>query len=107
MLLVFAGATTGVAKGLGFTSGAVCSYIGNKNYTFKVSRQTFRRGTAFALLYIGSLLINISVNEVVIMAMYNEYDSSKVVALSAAFLVATAMSMTMNFLGLKFVVFRH
>ena len=41
------------------------------------------------------------------MALYNEYDSSKVVALSAAFLVATAMSMTMNFLGLKFVVFRH
>lgn len=91
----------GPAKTVGFLAGTVFAYFANRAFTF--GGHTHRRGTAwrFALLYACTLGANVGVNGWVLGMLGN--DAWRV---QAAFLVATAVSTCMNFLGMKLFVFR-
>ena len=89
------------AKGISFFVGTTFAYIANRFWTFEdketVSSSIFR----FISLYSATLFVNVYVNSVTLKMLdfyfYVEY---------AAFIVATACSAGLNFLGMKFYVFR-
>jgi putative flippase GtrA len=91
----------GIAKAAGFLAGTVFAYFANRAFTF--GGRTHRRGTAwrFALLYACTLGANVGINGWVL-GMLDDYAWR----VQAAFLVATAVSTCMNFLGMKLFVFR-
>ncbi|NBV42123.1 GtrA family protein [bacterium] len=84
-----------VAKSMGFILGTAISYLGNRMWTFKVkgsSAQVFR----FLVLYSFSMSANVGVNHLSLWATHH---------LLFSFLVATGLSMVINFIGQKFWVF--
>ncbi len=99
-LLMAAGMAVAPAKALGFLTGAAFAYIANRDWTFRA------QGSAavllrFTLLYLFSLGGNVAVNEVAL-AILPIGENARV----AAFFLATLVSATINFLGMKFLVFR-
>ena len=89
------------AKGLGFIAGTIFAYFANRFWTF--GGRLFQKGSAwrFALLYAITLSVNIGLNA---LALKTFIDLTGAVQL--AFLIATAVSATMNFIGMKKFVFK-
>lgn len=89
------------SKAVGFLAGTLFAYFANKVWTF--GQQTHTPGSAwrFALLYSVTLGANILVNAcgLVILA-------DLPFAMQGAFLAATGVSAALNFLGMKFIVFK-
>ena len=97
-----------IAKGLGFISGTIFAYFANRFWTFK--KKVARSGSVgrFAIVYIIGLSANILVNYLSILILNhftNLIDYQQVLFL--AFLLATGISATLNFLGMKFFVFTN
>ena len=88
------------AKGIGFVTGTIFAYLANRHWTFS-PEGGLARMAVFALLYLSTLAINVGANAAIIWAL-----GGGRVSLGAAFLVATGLSATLNFLGMKFLVFR-
>ena len=86
-----------LAKALSFICGTIVAFIANKYFTFKKYKKRNKEVWQFALLYIATLTINVAINRLVL-------DISQIIFLG--FLVATACSATLNFLGQKFWVFK-
>jgi putative flippase GtrA len=99
-LLLATGLVVGLAKTAGFIAGTVFAYFANKKWTFGVQRTGVDaiEAARFAAVYAVSLAANVTTNGVVL-----HFLPSIVLA----FLVATGVSATMNFLGMKFLVFRE
>ena len=97
-----------IAKGFSFISGTLFAYFANRFWTFQ--QQTTGPGSVlrFIVVYILGLVANIAVNYLCI-----EWFSSPAIALDytlfIAFIIATGVSATLNFIGMKFFVFtdRH
>lgn len=89
-----------VAKATSFVIATAVAYLLNKAWTFRHPGGV-RQAWSFAALYAGTLVVNVSVNAVALAALRDA--SWRIVA---AFLVAQATSTTLNFLGMRFVVFR-
>ncbi|WP_153098978.1 GtrA family protein [Paraburkholderia hayleyella] len=89
------------AKGIGFLTGTAFAYFANRLWTF--GHKTHVPGTAwrFMLLYAATLAANVGVNAAVL-----HLAVSFTFALQLAFLVATGVSAVLNFLGMKWFVFR-
>lgn len=89
-----------LAKAAGFVAGTAFAYLANRFWTFQA---TARRGALrdFLLLYLATLAVNVAVNAVVIAWLGKSRP-----ALAAAFVAATGVSATLNFLGLRYRVFR-
>jgi len=93
-----------IAKGIGFISGTLFAYFANRFWTFQ--QQTTGSGSVlrFIMVYILGLVANIAVNYLCI-----EWFSSPTIALDytlfIAFIIATGVSATLNFMGMKFFVF--
>ena len=100
-ILIYMGFDTFLSKGVSFSVGTVFAYFANRNYTFKSSENRLIGFAVFTLLYTSTLLINIFTNEFVL-NLTSLIDSS----LMLAFLCATSLSATINFLGMKYIVFR-
>ena len=98
-LLLLTGLVVGLAKTAGFIAGTVFAYFANKRWTFGVQRAGVDAGEAarFAAVYAVSLAANVTANGVVL----HFFPS-----ILLAFLAATGVSAAMNFLGMKFLVFR-
>ena len=89
------------AKGLGFCAGTSFAYLANRFWTFGDKANVFDSIYRFIPLYFFTLVTNISVNLVVLETLnYFLYIEH------VAFIVATACSAVLNFLGMKFYVFR-
>ncbi len=88
------------AKGVGFVTGTIFSYLANRHWTFSAAGG-LARIARFALLYLSTLVVNVGVNAAIVWAL-----GEGRLALAAAFLVATGLSATLNFLGMKYLVFR-
>lgn len=88
------------AKTIGFLTGTVFAYAANRMWTF---RHTRSGGSIprFVLLYACTLGINVSINSAVL---YLAGHSQA--AIGAAFILATGCSAVLNFLGMKFFVFK-
>ena len=89
-----------LSKGVSFTIGALFAYFINRSYTFQTSNRGMLRFIFFATLYVLTLTVNVVINEV-ILNLLNNFNY----ALFIAFLIATTISATLNFIGMKYFVF--
>ena len=99
-LLLWPGVPVDPAKAVSFITGAVFAYLANRAYTFRAthSAATFLR---FWLVYLTNLVINVAVNAGVLWVLRGVPGR-----IILAFGVATALSALLNFLGMKYFVFR-
>ena len=86
-----------LAKALSFICGTIVAFLANKYFTFKKYEKRNKEIWQFILLYLSTLTINVVINRIVL-------DLSQILFLG--FLVATACSAILNFLGQKFWVFK-
>jgi len=105
MLVYFACVQLGInldlSKGIGFIAGTIFAYFANKLWTFSVSGG-YKQFISFLALYTMTFGVNVGVN----WAILNLLNVSKIIYIGA-FLVATASSAMLNFIGMKFLVFKH
>lgn len=99
LTLLQAGAELNVAKATSFLFGALAAFFGNRFFTFR-RRAGVAGAAAFVALYLASLGVNVLVNAGAL-AMTGDWPWRTHVA----FGLATLVSATTNFLGMKFVVF--
>jgi len=89
------------AKALGFIVGTLFSYFANRFFTFGHKSHMPGSVRRFALLYVATLGVNVLINSLALKVLGNI-----VVAFQLAFLIATGVSSCLNFLGMKFLVFK-
>lgn len=89
------------AKSLSFLLGTVYAYQFNRVWTFKAGSASLPQALKFGLVYGTNLGINVGTNA----AMLSLLPLVLPWRLNMAFLVATATSATLNFLGMKWLVF--
>lgn len=101
LLAEFEFITTGVAKGTAFLIGTVFAYFANRIWTF--NNLAFKSGSAlrFAVLYSTTLTANVVINSQIL-----KIFAATSMAVYIAFLGATAVSCSLNYLGMKFFVFK-
>ena len=100
--LIFLDTPTAIAKGVGFISGTIFAYFANKLWTFDRAKGGRNVFALFIGLYVSTLTINVGVNSGVI-AMLGQEE----IPLILAFLTATGISATLNFVGMRMIVFRN
>lgn len=99
-VLAWLGLDVHLAKAIGFVTGTVFAYFANRIFTFEAQGGTsaFAR---FVALYVTTLACNVTANAAALAALpRNQF------AVLVAFLLATALSAMLNFVGMKFLVFR-
>jgi putative flippase GtrA len=91
-----------LAKGVSFITGTVFAYIVNRVWTF--GHKTPAEGSIwrFALLYAATLAINVSLNALLLTMLLGI-----TFVMQLAFIVATGVSAALNFVGMKWFVFRE
>lgn len=99
-LLLFADVPVSPAKAAGFVTGTVFAYFANRLWTF-ATHGGLGRIIGFMVVYGISLGVNVSLNNGALALLGYEQ-----LAVVLAFLVATAVSASLNFLGMKFLVFK-
>ena len=92
------------AKTISFFSGTIVAYLYNKYITFGHHEKSFSEITKFLILYSLSMVCNVTINHIGILIL----DKLVVVkiAVFCAFILATLVSMAINFMGQKFWVFK-
>ena len=91
----------GPAKAVGFISGTVFSYFANRFWTFGYTKHGWASIWRFGLLYALTLFGNVMANSTILSLLTGVPHGIKI-----AFVFATFLSAALNFLGMKFFVFR-
>lgn len=102
-LLLMLGLDVTVSKTVSFLAGAVFAFFANRTFTFRAAggaSALFK----FALVYLTSLLVNVTVNGVALAALKGLLPMAA--GLLIAWFIATGTSAAVNFFGMKFYVFR-
>lgn len=97
--LLVIGIAVAPSKGIGFISGAVFAYFANRSFTFRRAGDQARNIIAFAAVYLTSLFMNVIVNSMIVENLSTE------LRFALGFVIATTFSATINFIGMKFLVF--
>jgi len=100
--LVNLGYNTHLSKGVSFSAGAIFAYFANSGYTFQGSKKRISNFFIFCWLYLSTLVINIVTNEMILESM----DRTNI-SFVFAFIIATMLSTVLNFIGMKYYVFRE
>ena len=100
--LLFFGAPTAPGKLFGAISGIFFSYLGNRFFAFKGAPKFKGQIFGFSALYGFTLVANVTVNEVVLSLLGEGFK----LRIAIAFVAATGVAATLNFMGLKFFVFK-
>ena len=89
------------SKAVSFMLGTVFAYLANRSWTF--GRKVHASGSSFRfiMLYSVTLGANVFVNGLVL-----ELFSGYVLVIDGAFLIATVVSAILNFIGMKWFVFK-
>ena len=90
-----------VAKATGFVAGATFAFFINKTWTFSLRQVSSHAPLVFSLVYVTSLIVNVAVNQG-LFVYFSALSNPEVYS----FVLATALSASLNFLGLRFLVFR-
>lgn len=90
-----------IAKLTGFLTGTIFAYFGNRFWTF--SQRSRAKGSAwrFATLYAFTLGANVLTNAISLKLL-----ADMTLAFQVAFVLATGVSASLNFLGLRLFVFK-
>ena len=100
-ILIHLGFDTFFAKGSSFLIGTIYAYFANLKFTFRVtSNTTKKRFILFVSLYISTFFINIFINETVL-----DLTGRIGISYAIAFICATFISASINFIGMKYLVF--
>jgi putative flippase GtrA len=91
-----------IAKATGFLIGSLFAYFANRFYTFGRQSHTPGSGRRFSTLYVITLSTNVLINTLMLRLL-----ADVTVAVQLAFLLATGASACLNFLGMKFFVFKQ
>jgi putative flippase GtrA len=89
--------TIDIAKGISFILGSVVAFFMNKIWTFNHNSTTATAAIRFTTLYSVTFFANVLVNHVALLLLFN--------ISVVAFLLATATSTILNYLGMKYWVF--
>ena len=93
-----------IAKGFSFIGGTIFAYFANRFWTFNQQATGTGSVLRFVMVYILGLVANIAINYLCI-----EWFSSPALAMEytllIAFILATGISASLNFIGMKFFVF--
>jgi len=89
------------AKGTGFLLGTIFAYCANRFWTFGHQKHQNSSIWRFMLLYVATLGTNVVINRIVL-----EWIGNATFHIQVAFLAATAVSACLNFIGMKWFVFR-
>lgn len=96
-----------IAKAMSFVCGMGVTYTFNKYWTWKQTDRSKKRVVKFGILYGCSLLINVSINSLVLYILMNyEFFVNFPFKYLIAFVAATGVSTCVNFIGQKFWVFK-
>jgi putative flippase GtrA len=93
---------TSQAKSIGYICGALYSYQFNRTWTFKAEKTSFRQILGFTILYTANMAINVWVNtkSLSLLPLFLQWR------MNLAFIIATGVSATINFMGMKLLVFQ-
>ena len=100
LILIFYNFEIFFSKGVSFILGSLFAFFANRSFTFKNSRKGFDMFFLFFILYLLTLVANVWTNEIVL-DQINQTNYS----LIASFIIATIFSASLNFLGMKYIVF--
>lgn len=100
VVLVYVDFDTSVSKGISFSIGTVFAYFANRNFTFRSHIASLYGFIIFILLYLSTLGVNVVINEIIL-----DYTSRTGLYFTIAFLLSTLSSATLNFIGMKYIVF--
>ena len=95
-----------LAKACSFVCGSVVTYNLNKFWTWKMSDRSNKRFAKFFVLYLISLLINVSSNSGALYVLKTGSFSNLPYKYLIAFIFATGTSALFNFFGQKWWVFK-
>ena len=90
-----------IAKAISFLVGTVLAYFANRFWTFAHNTHSLGTARRFALLYATTLGANVVVNALALALLTDSVD-----AIQMGFLLATGVSASLNFLGMKLLVFK-
>jgi putative flippase GtrA len=90
-----------LAKSLGFVTGTFFAFVANKYWTFSDRKPGAASVYKFIILYSVTLFANVCINSI-ILKNFSTFEYS----MELAFLVATGGSAMLNFIGMKFFVFK-
>ena len=91
-----------VAKAAGFLVGTLFAYFANRFWTFGHAEHEAGSVWRFVLLYASTLVANVLVNSLMLAVLRDVTG-----ALQLAFVSATAVSASLNFIGMKIFVFKR
>lgn len=93
-----------LAKGMSFIGGTLFAYVANRFWTF--NRQVISPGSfsRFIVVYVLGLAANIAVNYIAI-TYFMDFFGIPEYRIILAFLLATGISASLNFIGMKYLVF--
>ena len=102
-LFIFLSFDTFFAKGCSFLIGTFYAYFTNQKFTFRVILNTIdKKLSVFILLYMSTLVINVYINEMVL-----DLTGREDMSFFVAFFCATVVSASINFIGMKYLVFHQ
>ena len=99
--LIFFESNISIAKSIGFAFGTTFSFIANRSITFNVKNDFFGHLVKFGLLYFTSMMFNVYVNSISLGLFTNSNLKMQI-----SFILATIISATINFRGMKYFVFK-
>jgi putative flippase GtrA len=102
-ILVSGGLSIELSNGLAYLSGMVYGFLANKKLAFRdVSAISRGMLTRYVLWHAFSLMVNVVVNSVFLAVI-----GSLVFGLTISFLLAISITTVLNYLGLKYFVFKN
>lgn len=87
-----------LAKTIAFICGTIVAYLANKFWTFKKQGYSHKEFAKFVLLYMTTIIINVGANALIL-----SFDNSFFVA----YIIATGISASLNFIGQKAFIFNY
>ena len=92
-----------LAKTISFLSGTFFSYQLNRTWTFKSGKKTLSQFIKYLIIHITSLVLNVSINSLLL----NTFSKNYFLSYEVSFLIATLISATYNFLFIKIFIFNN
>ncbi|PZO59632.1 MAG: GtrA family protein [Phormidesmis priestleyi] len=94
------------AKGISFICGTIYAYQANRLWTFSSGSGSLLQVVKFSAVYGFNLAVNVSLNAVVLSLLAQLTGRLGQLNTLIAFIIATGVSAVLNFLGMKFFVFK-
>lgn len=87
-----------LSKAIAFICGTTAAYLLNKFWTFKKSGYCHKEIIKFIILYLGTMSVNVGIN-----SLFLSYSNN----FPLSYVIATAITASINYLGQKFIVFKN